>query len=178
MTRPRGGRHGDAGLTIGRQGLEPVKTFIEQAQSAKKPFFVFYAPMMPHMPHNPPERLLAKYRAKTSHEGLAQYYASCEWFDETVGELLGFIDDRKLSDDTIVVYLADNGWINKPDESMYAPKSKLSQYDGGIRTPIMVRWPRRIAAKIDNVHLANSIDVVPTILSLCDVERPVGLPGS
>ena len=60
----RGGRHGDAGLAIGRQGIKPVTLFIELARRRKAPFFLWYAPMMPHQPHNPPERLLAHYRGK------------------------------------------------------------------------------------------------------------------
>ena len=51
-------------------------------------FIVWYAPMMPHQPHNPPDRLLAKYRGKTPSLHVAKYWAMCEWFDETVGELL------------------------------------------------------------------------------------------
>jgi uncharacterized sulfatase len=52
------GRHGEEGLVIGRQTLQPIYDFIEKDKS---PFFVWYAPMMPHMPHNPPARLVAKY---------------------------------------------------------------------------------------------------------------------
>ena len=51
----RGGRHGDEGLKIGRAGLQPVFDFIDRAQRKEQPFFVWYAPMMPHRPRNPPE---------------------------------------------------------------------------------------------------------------------------
>ena len=50
----RGGRHGDDGLRIGRQGMQPVFDFIDA--SAGKPFFLWYAPFLPHAPHNPPQR--------------------------------------------------------------------------------------------------------------------------
>ncbi len=65
----RGGRHGDAGLAIGRQGIKPITLFIELARARKAPFFLWYAPMMPHQPHNPPERLLAHYRGKAPDRG-------------------------------------------------------------------------------------------------------------
>ena len=58
----RGGRHGDAGLKIGRKGMNPVTDFIDLAVEKKKPFLVWYAPFLPHTPHNPPKRLLEKYR--------------------------------------------------------------------------------------------------------------------
>ena len=68
----------------------------------------------------------------------------CEWFDETCGQLLDFLDARKIADDTIVIYLADNGWIQDPNANAYAPKSKQSPYDGGLRTPIVIRWPGNV----------------------------------
>ena len=58
----RGGRHGDAGLKIGRTGMQPVTDFIDMAIEEEKPFFVWYAPFLPHTPHNPPQRLLKKYQ--------------------------------------------------------------------------------------------------------------------
>ncbi|HEY8504464.1 MAG TPA: sulfatase-like hydrolase/transferase, partial [Gemmataceae bacterium] len=159
----KGGRHGDAGLTIGRQGLKPVFDFIDHAVSEKKPFYIWYAPFMPHSPHNPPERLLEKYRGKTGSLHVARYWAMCEWFDETVGDLLGRLDEKGLRDNTVVVYVCDNGWIQDPDSPRYAPKSKRSPYDGGLRTPIMVRWPGKVKPRFAD-ELAISIDLAPTIL--------------
>jgi uncharacterized sulfatase len=160
----RGGRHGDAGLTIGRQGIAPVDKFVAAAAADKKPFFVWYAPMMPHQPHTPPARLLTKYKGKTPSEFVAKYWAMCEWFDETVGQVLAVLDRRGVADNTLVVYLHDNGWIQSPDKAPYAPKSKQSQYDGGTRTPILVRWPGKVRpAKSES--LASSIDLAPTVLA-------------
>ena len=55
-----GGRHGDDGLKIGREGLTPIFDFIDHATTEKKPFFVWYAPFLPHTPHTPPEHLFKK----------------------------------------------------------------------------------------------------------------------
>src|SRR5262245_37991240 len=107
----KGGRHGDAGLKIGREGLKEVLDFIDAAAGKSKPFYVWYAPMMPHAPHNPPERLLNKYKDKTDSPFIARYWAMCEWFDETCGELLDHLDKKGLAANTLVVYLCDNGWI-------------------------------------------------------------------
>jgi arylsulfatase A-like enzyme len=160
----RGDRHGDLGLDIGRKTMQPIYDFIDQARTEQKPFFVWYAPMMPHDPHTPPERLLNKYKPRTPSPHVARYWAMIEWFDETVGALLGHLDQQGLAEDTIVVYLADNGWIQNPDGPRYAPKSKQSPYDGGLRTPIIVRWPRRVPPRMSE-DLAISIDVVPTLLA-------------
>ena len=57
------GRHGGQALSIGRKSMKPIYDFIDKAKQQQKPFFVWYAPFLPHTPHNPPERLLKKYAA-------------------------------------------------------------------------------------------------------------------
>jgi len=168
--RKTGGRHGDDGLAIGREGMKPVFDFIDMAQAKDRPFFMWYAPFLPHTPHNPPQRLLDKYKDKTDSLHVAKYWAMCEWFDETCGQLLGYLDDKGLRENTIIVYVCDNGWIQQRDSRRYAPRSKRSEYDGGIRTPIMVRWPGHIEPRMDKTNLASSIDLAPTILAACGLK--------
>ncbi|WP_425618913.1 sulfatase [Anatilimnocola sp. NA78] len=170
----KGGRHGDLGLKIGREGLKPIADFLDG--NGEKPFFLWYAPLLPHSPHNPPARLLAKYRDKTPSLHIARYWAMCEWWDESVGELLSMLEKRKLADNTIVVYLADNGWLQDPESPKYASRSKRSPNEAGIRTPIMVRWPGKIKPQPFEVPVS-SIDLVPTILAACEVKSPTELPG-
>jgi len=178
MTRgfphPRG-RHGDDGLKIGREGMDPVLDFIDRASVEKKPFFVWYAPFMPHTPHNPPQRLFEKYAAKGLPEEIAKYYAMCEWFDETCGTLLDHLDKSGIGENTLVVYVADNGWIQS-EQGGYEARSKRSPHEGGIRTPIMFRWLKTIPAA-DRPELCSSIDIVPTILAAAGAEPPHQLPG-
>jgi arylsulfatase A-like enzyme len=171
----RGGRHGDLGLKIGRDGHQPIADFLDA--NGDKPFFLWYAPMLPHSPHNPPQRLLEKYQPLTDSIHVARYWAMCEWWDESVGDVLKMLDDRKLTDNTLVVYLADNGWLQDPKTPKYAPRSKRSPNEGGIRTPIMLRWPKSIKPLRDDETLVSSIDLAPTILAACGVEPPSGLPG-
>lgn len=174
----KGGRHGDEGLDIGRKTMQPIYDFISGAHKEGKPFFVWYAPMMPHDPHTPPERILAKYRDKAPSEPVAKYWGMVDWFDETCGELLGYLDKEGLAQDTIVVYFADNGWITDPKTGRFAPKSKQSPYDGGLRTPIMVRWPGKVAPKMSDTPVS-SLDLFPTILNACGAgaSAPKDLPG-
>jgi uncharacterized sulfatase len=171
----RGGRHGDEGLKIGRQGLKPITDFLDS--HGNKPFFIWYAPMLPHQPHNPPQRLLDKYVDKTESLHVAKYWAMVQWWDETCGELLEELKKRKLDENTLVVYLADNGWIQDPEKAAYAPKSKRSRYDGGLRTPVMLRWPEKIKPRRDEQSLVSSIDLAPTILAACGVKRSAAMQG-
>ncbi|MEM7232810.1 MAG: sulfatase [Planctomycetota bacterium] len=181
----RGGRHGDRGLEVGRRGLKEVTDFIDRSIAAKKPYFVWYAPFLPHTPHNPPKRLLEKYKAKGRPQRLAKYYAMCEWFDETCGALVEHVDKTSQKNNTLIVYVTDNGWIQRTPVSNvpkgwnqgFAPRSKQSPNDGGLRTPIFFRLPGKIQPKRDDTTLVSSLDIVPTILAACGLEVPESLPG-
>jgi uncharacterized sulfatase len=170
-----GGRSGDAGLAIGRETMQPIFDFVDRAQRAGRPFFVWYAPMLPHAPHDPPERLLARHRDEAPTPFVARYWASVEWFDETCGRLLEFLDERGLRDDTIVVYAADNGWVQSPDAEKPL-RSKGTAYDAGVRTPILIRWPGRVAPQQSD-RLASTIDLAPTLLNAAGIAAPADMPG-
>lgn len=179
MTRgfpERGGRHGDDGLKIGREGMRPIEDFVEMATRENKPFFLWYAPFLPHTPHNPPERILKRYRKDGRPITVANYYAMCEWFDETCGQLLEILDAAGAREDTLVVYVTDNGWIQHPERSGYAPRSKQTPYEGGVRTPILFSWPGVIPPG-ERSELASSIDIAPTVLAAAGARTPEGLPG-
>ncbi|HVX10977.1 MAG TPA: sulfatase [Pirellulales bacterium] len=173
------GRHGDEGLVIGRQTMKPIYDFVQTHRD--RPFFIWYAPMMPHEPHDPPRRLLERYQAAGRPDALARYYAMCQWFDETCGELLAWLDEHELRQDTLVAFVVDNGWIQdtgppKPGLGSFAPKSKRTPYDGGVRTPVMLRWPgHTMAGRYDD--LVSTIDLAPTILTACGVAPPALMPG-
>jgi arylsulfatase A-like enzyme len=181
----RDARHGDVGLTIGREGMKPITDFLDHATAEKKPFLLWYAPYLPHTPHNPPKRLLKKYTRPDRHSDVANYYAMCEWFDETCGILLSELERRGLTENTIVIYICDNGWaatsINAADPNQknfkgYALRSKSSPFENGIRTPIMVSWPGIIEPSRPE-NLAHAIDLFPTIAAATGLKAPDGLPG-
>ena len=173
----KGGRHGDEGLDIGRKTMAPLTDFITRSKQAGKPFFAWYAPMMPHDPHTPPERLLAKYRDKSPTPQAAKYHAMVEWFDETIGAVRAHLEKEGLTRDTIIVYIADNGWIPRADKpSVDFERSKQSPFDGGVRTPIMVSWPGHIQPTSVN-FAASAVDLMPTILKLAGVPIPAGGDG-
>ena len=178
MTRgypEKGGRHGDDGLKIGREGMTPVFNFIDKSVNEKKPFFVWYAPFLPHTPHNPPERLLKKYTADGRPLAVAKYYAMCEWLDETCGALMKHIDDKGIRENTLVIYVTDNGWI-QADKGGYKVRSKRSPFEGGTRNPIMFSWPGTIKVA-DRPELCTSLDIVPTILAATGTKAPHDFPG-
>jgi arylsulfatase A-like enzyme len=130
-------RHGDWGLMTGRvdyvndiaapadpipyaNTIETVTDFIDAQVTAEQPFFLWYAPFLPHTPHDPPAGLVGKYDALISEPNesgnyFAKYYANIERFDGGVGAILDHLDARGIADNTIVVMICDNGWINQTE---------------------------------------------------------------
>jgi uncharacterized sulfatase len=171
------GRHGDDGLVIGRQTLEPIYEFVGKA---KRPWFVWYAPMMPHEPHNPPERILKKYAREGRDPRLAKYWAMCEWTDETVGELLAGLEKRGLRKDLLVLFVVDNGWVQsvgppkKGDQ--FQTRSKNTPYESGVRTPVIVHRDGHTKAG-KYADLVSTLDLAPTVLTACGAKVPDAMSG-
>lgn len=171
-----GSRHGDKGLTIGREGMNEIYDFVDLARTEDKPFFVWYAPFLPHSPHNPPDSLFQKYAAKTESDHIARYYAMVEWFDITCGQLVNYLDENGLRENTLIYYVCDNGWIQQPNSKRFDKGSKQTPMEGGVRTPIMFSWPGKLKPS-DRPELVSSIDLFPTVLRAVNVDVPENLPG-
>ena len=173
-----GGRHGDKGLEIGRKCLDIIYDFIDDAVEDENPFYLWYAPFLPHAPHTPPDSLREKYLPLAPTEAVANYWAMCEWFDITIGQIVDFVEEKGLSENTLFVYVTDNGWIQDPDRSnRYAPRSKREPYDMGIRTPVMYRWKGKIEPEMDETSLSSSVDIATTVLAACGQEPAEDMQG-
>ena len=174
----RGGRHGDEGLRIGREGMDEIFNFIEDARGQEKPFFVWYAPFLPHAPHTPPDSLRDKYLPLAPSEAVANYWAMCELFDITCGQMMDYLEAEKLSENTLFVYVTDNGWIQDPDKpNRFDAMSKTTPYEMGIRTPMMFRWKGVITPEMDTENLVSSIDIATTILDICGIAPEPEMQG-
>jgi len=181
------------GSSIGRNGLRPIEDFVRRAADDGVPFFVSYAPLLPHTPHVPPARFRDPYDILvgggeiTGNE--ADYFAMIEWFDSTVGDLRAFLrdtkgaDGRPLEDDTLYVYAVDNGWLpllTGSQRVLGAPGAKRSPFEDGVRGPLIFSWKGRITdarsveQKLGDTRLASTIDILPTLLALvgAEVDRP------
>jgi arylsulfatase A-like enzyme len=174
----RGGRHGDEGLRIGREGMDEVYDFIEDAREQDKPFYIWYAPFLPHAPHTPPDSLRDKYLPVAPSEAVANYWAMCDLFDITCGQLMDYIEEKGLSENTLFVYVTDNGWIQDPDKpNRFDAMSKTTPYEMGIRTPMMFRWKGVISPEMDKENLVSSIDIATTIMDICGIEPEPEMQG-
>ncbi|MGJ8651324.1 MAG: sulfatase family protein [Opitutaceae bacterium] len=174
----KGGRHGDVGLKIGRSTMQPVYDFVDQAVAAEEPFFIWYGVFLPHSPHNAPAELFEKYRDVAPNEPTAWYWANCEWLDQTCGQLINYLKEQGIYEDTLFVYTCDNGWIQDPEQrNRFDSRSKREPYEMGIRTPIFLSQAGKIAPARDESTLASNIDIAPTILKACGIAVPEAMSG-
>jgi len=168
--------NGDAGLAIGRETMQPIEAFIEDCGS-EQPFLIWYAPFLPHTPHDSPERYQQLYDEDSIPEHKRAYYAAITQFDDTVGKLVHMIESRNLARNTLFVFVVDNGFeprVERP--SQYTKQSKRSPFEPGIRTPILLRFDGRISPGTRE-GLVSSLDLYPTALSVAGAESVTSGPG-
>jgi arylsulfatase A-like enzyme len=171
---------GGEGLALGRTTMEPLWQFIDQHRD--QPFFVWFAPMLPHTPFDAPERYREPYSDKALDAQTIGYYSNVTRFDARVGELLDRLDAAGLRRDTVIVFLTDNGWEVASDDTyesrkMGGAKGKMSTHELGFRTPLLFRWPDRIAPGSDDKHLVSTVDLFVTLLDLAGAATPERRPG-
>ncbi|MGY8768317.1 MAG: sulfatase-like hydrolase/transferase [Pirellulales bacterium] len=174
--------NGDSGLKIGRETMRPIYDFIDDCEET--PFLVWYAPYLPHQPHDSPQKYFDRYQDQSGiPKHRVPYYASISQFDDTVGQLIQFIEKKGLAENTIFLFVTDNGWEasttrNKknPREFDHTKRSKRAPFDYGLRTPIMIRWDNQVTPA-KHQQLISSVDIVPTLLQAAGVNVPANLPG-
>lgn len=155
-----------------------AEKFIEENQD--RPFFVYLAHNTPHIPYDAQPR-----RIDNNAQAFEPVYAGViETLDDTVGRLVAKLDALKLADKTLVVFTSDNGGLHVPE----GPHPKITHntpyragkgfvYQGGLRIPLIVRWPGRVpAGKVVDEPVVNT-DWVPTLVDLAGQPIPAGLDG-
>ena len=140
-----------------------------------KPFFCYLAYNAPHSPYQVPDKYFDKFKAKGFDNKVAAFYGMCENLDDNVGRLLAHLESLKLADDTIVLFLTDNGGtagVKTYNAGMRG--GKTSVHEGGTRVPLFVRWPAANWQPHFVKAIVSHIDLFPTLLDLCGVKAPAG----
>jgi len=151
---------------------------IERDVKAGIPFFQFLAYNAPHFPVQPPEEWLEKVQEREP--GIdpvrAKMVAFVEHLDDGIGKVLAAVDDLGIRENTIVYFSSDNGGlvrVGSNNGSLRAGKTDV--YEGGIKSPAVIRWPARIAAEQQTNFRALTMDVIPTIAEVCgiSIDHPI-----
>lgn len=144
-----------------------------RASTDEQPFFIYLALNAAHNAVLPPDRFKGK-----SRDGIRG--DKCLWVDESVGKILKALDGRRLSDDTLVMFSANNGPISPhryervSEHRAAGPYRgfKTDAWEGGCRVPFVARWPRRIAAGSEEDDLFCLTDVFASVAALVDHPLP------
>ena len=147
-------------------------------ENCQQPFFVYLPFNCPHTPLEIADRYVRPYAEMGLDDRTAKIYGMIENIDENIGRLMATLDELRLAENTLVIFITDNG----PNGRRYnGPMRgiKGSVLEGGIRTVCFVRWPRRLRAGAKVTQIAAHIDITPTILDAAQVVRPavVSLDG-
>ncbi len=143
--------------------------FISEKQ--KEPFFCYLAYNAPHSPYQVPDRYFDKFKAKGFADNVAAFYGMCENIDENVGRLLAHLDTLKLAENTLVLFLTDNGGtagVKTYNAGMRGGKTSL--HEGGSRVPLFMRWPAAKWTPHVVKEITAHIDLFPTIMDLCGLQ--------
>ena len=136
-------------------------------RDARRPFFIDVAFNAPHFPLAAPDELVAKHR-----NGGGLYAAVLEALDIAIGRILTTLDEQKLRDNTIVLFFSDNGAPVRTSRNTPLSYGKESVFEGGIRTPCVIRWPGQISAGTTTQHPVSGQDWFPTLAAAAGVSLP------
>ncbi len=144
-----------------------------KSRPRNKPFFLWLAALDPHRPYDqkihkaptrPEDVTLPPYVPDTQEvrHDYALYYDEIRRLDRFVGEVVAELEQQKVSENTLVMFMSDNG---RP-----MPRDKTTLYDSGVRTPWIVRWPAKVRAGSVNANLVSSVDIARTFMDLAGAE--------
>lgn len=175
-------------------------SFLDQNQD--KPFFLYYASPLPHLPLQAPQELVDEYvkifGEEEPYDGTngyfpnryprATYAAMISLLDQQIGELKQKLEELGLSENTLILITSDNGptYTGGVDFDYFESSTPFSNgygrtkgfvYEGGIRIPMIAYWPGKIEKGRQTDHLAVFYDIFPTLCELIGVEAPQGLDG-
>jgi len=138
-----------------------------------KPFFLYLAHYAVHVPIQAKEQITAKYRAKPLNgQKRPDYAAMIQSVDEALGRVMAALDETKTADRTVIIFTGDNGGLSKVTNNSPLRAGKGYPYEGGIRVPLIIRWPGAVKPGTISREPVTSIDYLPTICEIAGLEPP------
>ena len=162
--------------------------WIKEQSDEGKPFFAYIATNAPHAPYIAPKNYRKKFKKAGYNNDAQGFYGMVENIDDNIGLLLKKLEEWKLEDNTILIFMSDNG---KALLNNYERKSKVvpdafnagmkgykgSIHEGGTRVPLFIRWKNKIQGDIDIPVLCSHYDLFPTLMEIAGAEIPDGIDG-
>ncbi|MHC4241225.1 MAG: arylsulfatase [Planctomycetota bacterium] len=146
--------------------------FIEANKA--RPFFCYIPTNAPHGPYNVADKYSKPYRDKGLEKNQANFYGMITNIDENMGRLMSRLKELDLQENTILIFMTDNGTSAGYAGGMRGKKG--SEYEGGHRVPCFIRWPEaNLTGGIDVDRLTAHVDLLPTLIELCGLKKPRGV---
>ena len=157
---------------------EAIK-FMTTSSKGEKPFFLYLAHHAVHTPLKAPEKLIKKYQNKKKgmYHNNSVYAAMTESLDNSVGRICNTLDSLGIADNTIIVFTSDNGGSEPVTDNFMLRGGKGMPYEGGIRVPLIIKWPNHIKPGASCDVSVSGIDFYPTFVNLAGGEVNSSLDG-
>ena len=141
------------------------------------PFYLYMSHHGTHTPIQRDDRFVEKYLEAGMDEGQARYASMVEGIDKSLGDILDYLDDKGIAENTAIIFMTDNGGNSENVQKGGVPhtqnlplrEGKGSVYEGGIRVPLIVCWPGKVPAGAREDTPAIAEDLFPTILDIAGV---------
>lgn len=156
-----------------------VDVFVKEAirfitEHRDEQMFIHFSPYLVHSPHQAVPEYVANYIDSDLN---ATYASMVEKLDEAIGRLLNAIEQNNLVENTLIVFCSDNGGIAAVHSQKPLRGGKGSYYEGGVREPMLMRWPGKIKPGSECGELVNSLDFYPTFMEVAGIKCTWDLDG-
>ncbi|MEN8123074.1 MAG: sulfatase [Bacteroidota bacterium] len=150
---------------------------MDSSRATGKPFYLYMAHYAVHVPIEADSRFFQKYVDQGLDSIEAKYASMVEGMDKSLGDLMNYLDENELADNTIILFMSDNGGLSagrrggeKHKHNLPLNSGKGSAYEGGIREPMIVKWPGVVKpASVDKDYLIIE-DFFPSILEMANIQ--------
>ena len=151
---------------------------VDEAISAQKPFFLYFAHYAVHTPIQGDDRFLQKYYDSGMDSTEAKYASMVEGMDKSLGDIMNMLEEKEVDDNTIILFMSDNGGLSavarggeRHTHNFPLSSGKGSAREGGIREPMIVKWPGKVATNVSTSNPVIIEDFFPTVLEMAGVDQ-------
>jgi len=157
-----------------------AKKALTDAVEEEKPFYLYMSHYAIHAPWERDDRFYQKYADQGLTEREATYASMIEGMDKSLGDIMHHLEKLGVSDNTIIVFMSDNGVHKEVPQNLPLRGYKLSPYEGGIRVPLIVKWPEIVQPNSQNGDYVFIDDIFPTFLEMAgqvDIQKKYEIDG-
>ncbi len=143
---------------------------IDSAVHDNTPFYLYMSHYAIHAPWEKDNRYYQKYIDAGLNEFNAAYASMIEGMDKSLGDIISNVEKHGISQNTIIVFMSDNGQPKQASKNRPLRGHKLTPYEGGVRVPLIVKWPGIISPGINSKNYVIIEDIFPTFLEIAGVD--------